>query len=352
MMDKARLKAAADRVFGDMAGAMTAGLCHVGTTTGLFRAMAAKGPMRLDDVVRESGLQSRYVEEWLKGMTCAGYLGYDAARETFTLPDEVAYFLASDGTDHFVGGLFAMAPVLLRVAPRVAKAFAEGGGVAFEDYGPEGILALDLMNRGQYEHRFAGYWLQALPEVVAALTAGGRALDVGCGAGRVCVALATAFPNAEVVGIDPDPQSIAHASGVARAAGVEARVRFLEETTGELARNTGFDLVTACDCVHDFTRPVETLHEILALLKPGGTLFIMEPKVADRLEDNRNPMATMFYGFSVFHCMTQSLAAGGPGLGTCLGPARTEALLREAGFTRFEPLPIKSQSYLFYAARA
>ena len=118
MMDKARLKAAADRVFGDMAGAMTAGLCHIGTTTGLFRAMAGKGPLRPDDVVRESGLQPRYVEEWLKGMTCAGYLAYDAAGETFTLPDEIAYLLASDGTDHFVGGLFAMAPVLLRVAPR------------------------------------------------------------------------------------------------------------------------------------------------------------------------------------------------------------------------------------------
>ena len=77
----------------------------------------------------------------------------------------------------------------------------------------------------------------------------------------------------------------------------------------------------------------------------------MEPKVADRLEDNRNAMATMFYGFSVFHCMTQSLAQGGPGLGTCLGPARTEALVRSAGFAHFDRLPIKSQSYLFYAAR-
>ena len=62
-------------------------------------------------------------------------------------------------------------------------------------------------------------------------------------------------------------------------------------------------------------------------------------------------MATMFYGFSVFHCMTQSLAQGGPGLGTCMGPARTEQLVRDAGFTRFERLDIKSQAFLFYAAR-
>jgi len=350
-MDKDLLKAAADRVFADMAGAMTAGLCHVGTTTGLFRAMAGKGPLTQDDVVRAAGLQARYVEEWLKAMTCAGYLAYDPARETFTLPDEIAYFLASEGTDHFVGGLFAMAPVLLRVAPQVAKAFADGGGVPFEDYGADGLVALDLINRGQYEQRFTGYWLGALPDVVAALAAGGRALDVGCGAGRVCLALGAAFPDAEVVGLDSDPASIAHASAEAAAAGVAGNVRFVAQTAGELARGAGFDLVTACDCLHDFARPVETLREIRALLKPGATLFIMEPKVADRLEDNRNPMATMFYGFSVFHCMTQSLAQGGPGLGTCLGPARTEALVREAGFSRFERLPIKSQSYLFYGAR-
>ena len=350
-MDKERLKAAADRVFADMAGAMTAGLCHVGTTTGLFRAMAGKGALRVDEVVRAAGLQPRYVEEWLKGMTCAGYLEYEPAGATWTLPEEIAYFLASEGTDHFVGGLFAMAPVLLRVAPQVATAFAQGGGVPFEDYGADGIHALDLINRGQYEQRFASYWLGTLPEVVAALKAGGRALDVGCGAGRVCVALATAFPEAEIVGIDADAASIAQASAAAHTAGVQRKVRFVAQTTGALARGAGFDLVTACDCVHDFARPVETLREMRALLKPGGTLFIMEPKVADRLEDNRNPMATMFYGFSVFHCMTQSLAEGGPGLGTCLGPARTEALAREAGFTRFERLPIKSQSYLFYAAR-
>jgi hypothetical protein len=62
-------------------------------------------------------------------------------------------------------------------------------------------------------------------------------------------------------------------------------------------------------------------------------------------------MATMFYGFSVFHCMTQSLAQGGPGLGTCMGPAQTERLVRDAGFTHFERLDIKSQTFLFYAAR-
>ncbi len=63
-------------------------------------------------------------------------------------------------------------------------------------------------------------------------------------------------------------------------------------------------------------------------------------------------LGTVYYGFSLFHCMTQSLAEGGPGLGTCMGPAQTMDLLRRSGFTKVEPLDIKSQTHLFYAARA
>ena len=328
-----------------MAGAMTAGMVYVGTRTGLFRAMRGKGAMRLEDVVGASGLRARYVEEWLKGMASAGYLDYDPRARTYALSDEHAHFLASDGSDHFAGGMFDMVPVLMRVAPRVAEAFAEGGGVPFEEFGPECVTALDLINRGQYEHRFTDYWLKALPEAVAKLNAGGRMLDVGCGSGRVCLAFAKAFPHAEIVGIDSDAES------VRRAQGLGARVRFIRATAGEIERGAGFDLITMCDCVHDLADPARTLREVRALLKPDGALFVVEPKAADRLEDNRNPVATMFYGFSIFHCMTQSLARGGPGLGTCMGPAQAEALLRAAGFARFEVLPVKSQVNLFYAAR-
>src|SRR5690606_38761451 len=161
----------------DMAGAMTAGMAYVGTRTGLFRAMSGKGPMSAADVARESNLQPRYVEEWLKGMASAGWLDYDPKAQTYSLPEEHAYFLASDGTDHFVGGMWEMVPPLLRVAPKVAEAFEKGGGVPFEELGGDGLYALDLINRGQYDHRFVDYWMQALPDVVDKLRGGGRALD-------------------------------------------------------------------------------------------------------------------------------------------------------------------------------
>jgi len=342
-VDKEKSRQALDKVFRDLAGAMTAGMVYVGVKTGLFRIMAGKGAMSAPDVVRISGLTPRYVEEWLKGMVAAGYLDYDPAAQTYALPEEHAYFLASDDSDHFVGGLFAMVPPLMRVAPEVARAFAEGGGVRFEDFGPDCVSALDLVNRGQYESRFADYWMKSLPEAAARLGAGGRALDVGCGSGRVCIALAKAFPQAEIVGVDAD------ATSIQRARDSNTTARFV---VGDVSSIQGqFDFIGLCDVLHDLAEPLKTLRQARALLKPDGTLFIVEPKAADRLEDNRNPVAATFYGFSLFHCMTQSLARGGPGLGTCLGPAATEALVRQAGYTRFRRLDIKSLTNLFYSAQ-
>jgi len=334
-------------VFRDMAGAMAAGMVYVGIKTGLWRAMAGKGPMKLQEVSQASRMQPRYVEEWLKGMVAAGWLDYDASGETYALPEEHAYFLASEDTDHFVGGLFAMVPPLMRVAPEVARAFAEGGGVRFEQFGPECVEALELINGGQYDARFTDYWMKSVPQAAERLRAGGRALDVGCGSGRVCIALARAFPKAEITGIDPDAESIRRARASAQGANIDFRVGDVLS----IEKASGFDFITLCDALHDLAEPVKTLEQIRALLKPEGTLFIVEPKAADRLEDNRNPVAATFYGFSVFHCMTQSLARGGPGLGTCLGPAATEALVRRAGYTRVARLDIKSLTNLFYAAQ-
>ncbi len=200
--------------------------------------------------------------------------------------------------------------------------------------------------------RLGSYWLKKLPEASARLEQGGRALDFGCGVGRAAMAIARAFPACEVIGLDPDAESIRQARRAAQEAGLGERISFVAETSATYRDSAGFDLIAACDCIHDFAAPERTLAEIRALLRPGGTLFVLEPRAGDRLEDNIHPLGTVYYGFSLFHCMTQSLAEGGPGLGTCMGPAQTIDLLRRPGFNEVERLDIKSQTHLFYAARA
>ena len=349
-MDKQRIGAFAEAVYRDMAGAMAIGMGYIGQRTGLFNTLASAGAVSSEELAESTGLHSRYVEEWLKGMTAAGWLQYDAGEMTFSLPAEHAFLLASEGTDHFMGGLFLAGPALLSQAPKVTRAFKEGGGVAFGEYDDDWIDAMDLMNGGPYEHRLASYWMEQIPEVAERLNSGGRILDIGCGVGRVAEALAKAYPDAEIVGVDPDEGSIEKArTAVGRDA--TARVQFVTGTIRDIPAEPAFDFATLFDCLHDLTDPVETLADIRARLRPDAVLMVLEPRGADRLEDNVNPLGTTYYGFSLFHCMTQSLAQGGPGLGTCMGPEATMALLKDGGFTAVEQLPIKSQTNLFYAAR-
>jgi SAM-dependent methyltransferase len=168
----------------------------------------------------------------------------------------------------------------------------------------------------------------------------------------VGASIAKAFPTAAVVGLDPDEESIRQARIAAAAAGVATHIQFVVGTTRDYEPEAPFDLITAFDCVHDFAEPVRTLQEIRALLRPDGTLFIVEPRAADRLEENVNPLGAVYYGFSLFHCVPQSLASGGPGLGTCMGPTKLTALVREAGFGGCEQLTaVRSQTHLFFAAK-
>jgi len=350
-MDKQKIAAFGGRVFDDVAGLMTIAMAYLGVKAGLFNAMSGKGALGAEEVIRATGLQRRYVEEWLAGMAATGYLEHDSAANTYTLSDENAFLLASEGTDHYVGGIFYQAVANMAVAENVADSFRTGAGVPFSHYGEENLVGLDLANRGIYEQRFASYWLGKLPETTARLESGGRALDVGCGAGRVTLALARAFPAAHCVGVDLDSDSVAMAREAAGAESLDGRAVFHDHGVEDLPPGETFDLITACDAVHDFATPVETLTAIRERLAPEGVFFLVEPNIHDDPRDNRNPVAVMFYGFSLLHCMSQSLANGGPALGACMGPARTEALMNKAGFSRFEELPIKSPVNRFYAVR-
>lgn len=352
-MDKERAQRFMQKVVGDLGTAMAAALVHVGDRVGLFRAMAGAGPIGVDALAERSGVHARYVEEWLGAMTCAGYVDYDPVHETWLLPDEHAMYLVDPSSEAWLAGLFAGLPGLMAMAPKLASAFQAGGGIAFADFGEELPVALEQMNRPVYENRLVRSWLPAMPEVVRRLEQGGRAIDVGCGTGVVPITLAKAYPAARIEGLDLDARSIEIARGYAREAGVEDRVRFLHASADALDPGAGYDLVSTFDVVHDLPDPLGVLRRIRAALADGGRYLMVEPKMDDRLENNReNPFGRMLYSISCMHCVPQSLSQGGPALGACWGPTRARDLATEAGFSTFEVLPVRSPVMAFYALQA
>jgi hypothetical protein len=63
--------------------------------------------------------------------------------------------------------------------------------------------------------------------------------------------------------------------------------------------------------------------------------MVVEPFAGDTLEANLNPVGRLFYAASTVLCTPNSLSQDvGLGLGAQAGPARLEAIMRDAGFSR------------------
>lgn len=340
------------KVVGDVGTALAAALVLTGDKAGLFKAMAGAGPMRATELAARQGMHPRCAEEWLAAMACAGYVSYDAAEDTFNLPDEHAVFFTDPASEYYLGGLFTGLPGLMAMVPRLTQAFAGGGGIGFAEFGDQLPLALEAMNRPVYESRLVRTWLPTMPAVVERLQQGGRAIDVGCGTGIVPIALARGFPQARIEGLDMDARSIEIARAHARDAGLAGRIRFTQGAVSTLNADEPYDFITTFDVIHDLPDPAGALASIRAALAGGGTYLMVEPRVDDRLENNlANPFGRMLHAISCLHCVPQSIAQGGPGLGACWGPARAQALARSAGFTHFAALPIRSPAMAFYELR-
>ena len=340
------------KVVGDVGTALASALVVVGDRVGLFKAMQGAGAMSASDLVAKTGLHPRYAEEWLAAMVCAGYVEYDAPADRFTLPDEHAVFFCDRSSEYYLGGLFSGLPGLMGMVPKLTAAFQGGQGISFAEFGEGLPLALEQMNRSVYENRLVRSWLPTMPEVVKRLRGGGRAIDVGCGTGIVPITLARAFPDAQIEGLDLDPHSIAIARRYAGEAGLADRVRFFEASAETLSGEPGYDFITTFDVIHDLPDPLATLRGIGGALAEGGTYLMVEPKVDDRLEGNRdNPFGRMLFAMSCLHCVPQSLAQGGPGLGACWGPGRARAMAMQSGFTHFNVLPVRSPAMAFYEIR-
>lgn len=342
-------RALIEQVIADAGGAFVTGLGYIGDRLGLFRTLADNGPMTSDALASQLALDERYVREWLKAMVSAGYVESDPEGGTYRMTEEQRSVLADEGSPTFAAGAFQFAIPSLAITERLIEHFRSGGGIGFSELGPEVPEAIDRMHRAWFDHQLTSRWLPALPDVIGKLESGIRVLDVGCGLGRASIAIGKEFPNSRVVGIDPHEPSIAEARKLAEEAGVD-NVEFREIALDGMAQGERFELILTIDCIHDMTDPVAELVRIRKMLAPDGVLFWSEPSGSADPTKNRNPPGRMRSALSPYHCLTVSLAEGGAGLGTIIGEEGARRLAGDAGYTRFETIPIESAMQQFFLA--
>jgi ubiquinone/menaquinone biosynthesis C-methylase UbiE len=105
---------------------------------------------------------------------------------------------------------------------------------------------------------------------------GSRVLEVGCGIGAQTVTLAQRSPSARFTSIDVSAESIAEAKQRAGLAGL-TNVEFQQADIVALPFNPeSFDHIFVCFLLEHLARPVKALLILKRLLRPGGTITVIE----------------------------------------------------------------------------
>ncbi|MFB6888236.1 class I SAM-dependent methyltransferase [Kitasatospora sp. NPDC056327] len=327
--DPAKQEAFAGRVLQVLNDACLALMTSVGHQTGLFDTMAGLAPSTSEEVARATGLDERYVREWLGGMVVGGFVEYDPGPGRYALPPEHAASLTRAAGPDNLAGMTQYVALLGEVEQRLVEAFREGGGVPYSAY-PRFQALQGEETASVFERVLVDLVVPLVPGLTERLRAGIDAVDIGTGQGHAVNVLARAFPASRFTGVDISEQGIGAARAEAAAHGLD-NARFV---LGDSAELTGrYDLVTAFDVIHDLARPARTLSAVAGALRPGGVFLMGDIAAGSRLEENiGHPLAPALYTFSTFYCMTVSLGEGGAGLGTVWGERTARRMLAEAGF--------------------
>lgn len=333
-------------------------LCnYLGVRLGLYDALADGTPSSAPQLAARAGVAPRYAREWLEQQAVAGIVKVvaagDADARLYLLPEEHREVLTeSDSPLSRVAGMLPLGAVAFAL-PRLVEAYRSGEGLPDRAYGPDWRYGHGASNRALYAHGLA-HWIQsALPDVHVRLAQpGARAVDVACGAGWAAIALARAYPELRVDGLEIDADFASDARANVSRAGLSERVAIHVRDGCQPDLDGDYDLVCLLDTLHEVPRPIELLRGCGALADQAGAVLVVDALVGETFAAPANEIERFQYTTSVLHCLPVCLAEQpSAGTGTALRPTELRRLASAAGFTTVELLRIDDRFHRFYRLR-
>ena len=343
-----------ERVLAAATGALELFGIYLGDRLGLYDVLK-DGPSTAGELASRAGIAPRYAREWLEQQAVAGVLTVDdvtadAEVRRYTLPEAHVGVLADPVAVDHVAPLARLVVGIASTLDDVVAAYRSGSGVPYARYGDDLRRGQGAINRPVFSSALVEEWLPALGPVAQRLAAGGRLADLGCGQGWSTIAVARAFPGAEVWGIDADAASIAEAREAADGQGVS--VRFQCADASELVAAGPFDVVLLLESLHDMARPVEVLGSARAALGADGALLVADEAVAPSFTAPGDELERMMYGWSITHCLPASMAEQpSAAIGTVIREGTVRDLAAQAGFGRVDVLDVDGGFFRLYALR-
>ena len=310
-------------------------MTSIGHRTELFDAMAELSPSTSAQIADATGLNERYVREWLGAMVVGRIVEYDVIAQTYSLPAEHAALLTRAVASDNIAVFAQYIPLLGSVENEIIDCFYKGGGVPYSQY--ERFHAVMAEDSGQsVVSTLFDHVLPLIPGLSESLQQGIDVLDVGCGSGRAINKMAAAFPNSRFTGYDFSEEAVASANVEAQMRKL-SNVRFQVKDAATLDERDRYDFITTFDAVHDQAKPDVVLHNICRALRSDGVYLMQDIHATTEVSGNLDhPIAPLLYTISCMHCMSVSLAYGGMGLGAMWGKEKALELLAQAGFKQVE----------------
>ena len=106
--DETRLNELIGKVIGDVAGALSLYMAYLGDQAGIFTALDGAGRLTLEELAGKTGLNEKYLREWLGSVSAAGYVNFHVENETFSITPEQALVFTREGQPACMQGFFQL----------------------------------------------------------------------------------------------------------------------------------------------------------------------------------------------------------------------------------------------------
>lgn len=333
-VDPDKLNQFIGKFVGDLGAAIQGPSILIGEQLGLYRALAAGGPLSAGGLAQKTDIPERYALEWLASQAASGYIEYDVGTDRYWMTPEQAFALTVEDNPVFIPGVYYTVASVYKDQRKIAEAIRSGKGLGWHEHHNDLFIGTKKFFRPGYLANLVSSWLPSLEGVVPKLEAGGRVADVGCGLGASTIIMAKAFPKSKFIGFDYHLESIEWAQNDAVTEKVTPNTDF-EVATAKDYRGPEYDLIAFFDCLHDMGDPVGAVKHARDRLKPDGTLMVVEPFAKGSVAQNLNPVGRVFYNASLLVCVPASLSQEvGKGLGAQASDESLTAVFHEGGFSR------------------
>src|SRR5437764_2971091 len=109
-------------------------MISIGHKTHLFDSLSRMAPSTSAQIAISTGLNERYLREWLAAMVTGRIIEYDPAQETYHLPAEHAAWLTRDAGIENLAFQMQYIVMLAKVQEQIVDCFSRGGGVPYASF--------------------------------------------------------------------------------------------------------------------------------------------------------------------------------------------------------------------------